>query len=98
VGELRDSTGLSLLAQNDPRFPDIPSMASGVKEALGGRLDTLLLGNEPDMYQNHKKRPQYQNYTSAIYYDEFKNVSSTLGNVNSPAILGAPRKHGRSRS
>jgi hypothetical protein len=68
----------------------MPLMYNAAKKALGNRLDTFLLGNEPDMYTNHAKRPQYTNYTAELYFSDFKNASSGLSNAADPAILGGP--------
>jgi hypothetical protein len=63
-------------------------MASSAKAALGNRLDTFLLGNEPDLYTGHQKRPQYANYTTDLYFTDFSIASGNLSNVDNPAILG----------
>jgi hypothetical protein len=84
----RRPVGLSLLDENDTRAPNIPAMADDARKALGGRLDTFLLGNEPDLYAVHRKRPQYKNYTAELYFNEFKVASAGLGKITDPPLIG----------
>ncbi|KAJ7669285.1 glycoside hydrolase family 79 protein, partial [Mycena polygramma] len=53
----------------------IPRLAADAKAALGDSLDALLLGNEPDLYQSHKERPDFANYTVQIYQTVGRNLS-----------------------
>ncbi|KAJ6616426.1 hypothetical protein B0H10DRAFT_2164639 [Mycena sp. CBHHK59/15] len=47
------------------------SIVADAKAALGDSLDAVLLGNEPDLYQAHGKRPNVTNYTFQIYENKF---------------------------
>jgi len=76
--------GLSLL---DPNNPNMPILAGGAAQKLGGNLDGFLLGNEPDLYTSHLNRPNIANYTTSIYMDEFKTVSDRLTNTSAGNIL-----------
>ncbi|KAJ6491368.1 hypothetical protein C8R47DRAFT_1195564 [Mycena vitilis] len=59
----------------------IPRLAADAKAALGDSLDALLLGNEPDLYQSHKERPNVANYTVQIYQTEFSNTVDVLQSI-----------------
>lgn len=43
------------------------SISDDIRTILGSSLDSMLLGNEPDLYSAHGKRPNLQNYTVADY-------------------------------
>ncbi|KAK7059670.1 glycoside hydrolase family 79 protein [Favolaschia claudopus] len=68
----------------------IPKLAADAKAALGNNLDALLLGNEPDLYQSHKERPNIPNYTIPIYETEFSRtvdiLQSTFNSFAGPTI------------
>jgi hypothetical protein len=60
-------TGLSLLESNDSRAANVPIMAGAAVQMLGDDVDSFLLGNEPDLYTGHGKRPNLSNYTVQDY-------------------------------
>ncbi|KDR83954.1 hypothetical protein GALMADRAFT_54326 [Galerina marginata CBS 339.88] len=64
--------------------------SSGAAKKLGDNLDAFLLGNEPDLYTSHLDRPKIQNYTTAIYIDEFRTASNHLTNTSAGDLL---KKH-----
>ncbi|EIN10839.1 hypothetical protein PUNSTDRAFT_85214 [Punctularia strigosozonata HHB-11173 SS5] len=87
--------GLSLLESNDSRAPNVPVMAGAAVQILGDRIDSFLLGNEPDLYTGHRKRPNLANYTVQDYMGEFQASSNLLkntsgGNVVSLDNIGGP--------
>lgn len=86
--------GLSLLDSASPRAASILAMAADAKRVFGTGLDAFLLGNEPDAYSGHKKRPT--NYNTQDYISEWEVVSNQLrgtspeDNMLSSPILGGP--------
>ncbi|KAF7348518.1 Glycoside hydrolase family 79 protein [Mycena venus] len=68
----------------------IPKLVADAKGSLGDSLNALLLGNEPDLYQAHKERPNIANYTVAVYETEFSGtvdiLQSTFDNFAGPTI------------
>ncbi|KAJ7456464.1 glycoside hydrolase family 79 protein [Mycena latifolia] len=55
------------------------SQTADMRNTLGSTLDGMLLGNEPDLYTAHGKRPNLQNYTVDDYFDEYTTTISTIG-------------------
>ncbi|KAJ6573993.1 glycoside hydrolase family 79 protein [Mycena vulgaris] len=45
------------------------SLSTDIRNTLGSDLDTMLLGNEPDLFTGHGKRPNLKNYTVDNYFD-----------------------------
>ncbi|KAF9481806.1 glycoside hydrolase family 79 protein [Pholiota conissans] len=84
IGGANYLVGLSLLI---PNSTDIPLSAGAAAEKLGDNLDGFLLGNEPDLYTPHGKRVGIQNYTTAIYMDEFQEVLNNLNSTSAGNIL-----------
>ncbi|KAF8969446.1 glycoside hydrolase family 79 protein [Flammula alnicola] len=79
----------------DPNSTNVPLLAGAAAEKLGSNLDGFLLGNEPDLYTSHQDRPNIQNYTTAIYMDEFRTVLGHLtttsdGNILDKHDIGGP--------
>ncbi|KAG8865302.1 hypothetical protein FRB96_000192 [Tulasnella sp. 330] len=63
--------------------------ATIIQEVLGDHLISLQLGNEPDLYADHKKRPS--NYSIQDYFSEYVYYLSSLdasGAPNKKTILG----------
>ncbi|KAF9057944.1 glycoside hydrolase family 79 protein [Panaeolus papilionaceus] len=92
IGGISYLVGLSLMNPDDP---SVPIIAADASKKLDSALDAFLLGNEPDLYTGHGHRPNIANYTTAIYIDEYKNVSSKLastsaGNLLTKGILAGP--------
>ncbi|KAJ7806106.1 glycoside hydrolase family 79 protein [Mycena olivaceomarginata] len=55
------------------------SLANDIRNILGSDLDSMLLGNEPDLYSGHGKRPNLQNYTVDDYFGEYSAAITTIG-------------------
>ncbi|KAJ7640116.1 hypothetical protein B0H17DRAFT_1216725 [Mycena rosella] len=55
------------------------SLSNDIRATLGSDLDSMLLGNEPDLYSGHAKRPNLKNYTVDNYFDEYTAAISTIG-------------------
>ncbi|KAF7340105.1 Glyco-hydro-79C domain-containing protein [Mycena venus] len=55
------------------------SLANDMRNILGSSLDSMLLGNEPDLYTGHGKRPNLQNYTVDDYFGDYSTAISTIG-------------------
>ncbi|KAJ7922990.1 hypothetical protein B0H13DRAFT_2655337 [Mycena leptocephala] len=53
------------------------SIANDMRNILGSSLDSMLLGNEPDLYAGHDKRPK--NYTVDDYFGEYSAAITTIG-------------------
>ncbi|KAJ6569623.1 hypothetical protein B0H19DRAFT_1136300 [Mycena capillaripes] len=56
------------------------SIATDMRNTLGSSLDSMLLGNEPDLYSGHGKRPNLQNYTVDDYFGEYTAAITVIGN------------------
>ncbi|KAG8978308.1 hypothetical protein FRB90_008455, partial [Tulasnella sp. 427] len=64
------------------------SLALTTVQKLGNRLDSFLLGNEPDLYTTHNLRPGQANYTVQNYIDDYANL---LGQIHSiPDLVNVP--------
>lgn len=90
VGEMQFIIGLSMQTPGDDS--NTLKLASDAKQALGSRLDAMLLGNEPDLYAGHGKRTSY---TIGDYIPEVTSIindmeNSQYGNLSDPTILGGP--------
>ncbi|KAJ7630455.1 glycoside hydrolase family 79 protein, partial [Roridomyces roridus] len=55
------------------------SLSNDIRNTLGDSLDGMILGNEPDLYTGHKKRPNVQNYTVDDYIADFQAGLNTIG-------------------
>ncbi|KAK7064745.1 Glyco-hydro-79C domain-containing protein [Favolaschia claudopus] len=68
------------------------SMANDMRNILGSSLDSMLLGNEPDLYTGHKKRPNVANYTVDDYFGEYSTAIATIGanDVSGKQDIGGP--------
>ncbi|KAG6330783.1 hypothetical protein ID866_8308 [Astraeus odoratus] len=90
VGEMEFMIGLSM--QDPANDADVIELASAATGMLGGRLDSMLLGNEPDLYAGHGTRT---NYTIQDYIPEIGQVlddleNSPYGNLIPDPIIGGP--------
>ncbi|KAH7884871.1 hypothetical protein F5I97DRAFT_1892982 [Phlebopus sp. FC_14] len=90
VGEMEFIIGLSM--QDPENDADVVLLAEAATAMMGVRLDSMLLGNEPDLYAGHGTR---QNYTIEDYIPEVGHVLSDLqnapeGNIIPNPILGGP--------
>lgn len=90
VGEMEYILGLSMRAP----FADdnVIELTAAAREKLGGRLDALLLGNEPDLYAGHGERDEY---TIEMYIPELRQVlsdmeNSVFGNLTNVTLIGGP--------
>ncbi|KAF7306443.1 Glyco-hydro-79C domain-containing protein [Mycena indigotica] len=72
-------------------FPNA-TMADDIRSILGSDLDSMLLGNEPDLYTGHNKRPNQANYTVTNYIDEYKSALAIIGTKDAAgkADIGGP--------
>ncbi|KAF7319868.1 Glyco-hydro-79C domain-containing protein [Mycena kentingensis (nom. inval.)] len=67
------------------------SLTDDIRTNLGDSLDSLLLGNEPDLYFGHKKRTGVANYTVQDYFGEYAAAIKTIGSTDTqgkPTIAG----------
>ncbi|KAG7450715.1 glycoside hydrolase family 79 protein [Guyanagaster necrorhizus] len=76
--------GVSL---SDPNNTDGSKIGGDAKSILGNNLDSILVGNEPDLYTSHGNRPLLQNYTVQDYIGEFSEVSDYLNNTSAGDLL-----------
>jgi hypothetical protein len=60
----------------DNQIPNIPEIAQYAQQILGSKLLGLQLGNEPDLYSDHNKRPA--GYTPADYNSEFQTIKQDI--------------------
>lgn len=69
--------------QFDQPYNDTNAMwvAETIEQVLGDHLISLQLGNEPDLYGNHGRRPS--TYSIQDYFTEFQ---SYLGNIDANPI------------
>ena len=90
VGEMEFIIGLSM---RKPLGDDtIIQLTADSRDKLGDRLDALLLGNEPDLYDGHNKRA---NYTVDLYIEELQQIfdelgNSDRGNLTDRTLIGGP--------
>ncbi|KAF9223232.1 hypothetical protein BS17DRAFT_706135 [Gyrodon lividus] len=90
VGEMAFIIGLSM---RDPDGDEnVLELAAAAREMLGGRLDSMLLGNEPDLYAGNERA---QNYTIVDYIPEIGKVlndlrNSPAGDLISDTVIGGP--------
>ncbi|KAJ7226050.1 hypothetical protein GGX14DRAFT_423589 [Mycena pura] len=68
------------------------SLSTDIRTILGSALDSMLLGNEPDLYSGHGKRPNLKNYTVEDYFGEYAAAIKTIGPDDSQGIqdIGGP--------
>ncbi|KAF8840938.1 hypothetical protein BDN67DRAFT_996503 [Paxillus ammoniavirescens] len=90
VGEMAFIIGLSMRDPDDDT--NVIELAAAADQMLGDRLDSMLLGNEPDLYAGNE-RPQ--NYSIADYIPEIDKVLDDLenypeGNLIPKTIIGGP--------
>ncbi|KAH7103897.1 hypothetical protein BKA62DRAFT_828089 [Auriculariales sp. MPI-PUGE-AT-0066] len=74
--------------QTTPARLDIAEVAQPI---LGDYLRSMHLGNEPDLYEKHEKRPA--GYDEAAYMEEYQSIVNQLRanpNIARPNILGGP--------
>lgn len=89
VGEMQFILGLGLKTpMNDTSNVKLVKAA---RDKLGSRLDALLLGNEPDIYVDHKYRTSYSipNYISDIE-TVLKDLEKQDGNITDKQVIGGP--------
>ncbi|EMD40856.1 glycoside hydrolase family 79 protein [Gelatoporia subvermispora B] len=75
VGGIQYLIGLSL---RDPNSSNIPLLAGDAQKALGNKLDSFILGNEPDLYTRHGDRPNMANYSVYDYIGDYWVVLENL--------------------
>ena len=90
VGEMQFILGLSMRFPN--QYDNIIELTAASREKLGSRLDSLLLGNEPDLYAGHGERDEY---TIDMYITELNQVftdlgNSVYGNLTNITLIGGP--------
>ncbi|KAL4062188.1 glycoside hydrolase family 79 protein [Scleroderma yunnanense] len=90
VGEMEFMITLSM--QDPQNDTDVIELAKAGRDMLGSRLDSMLLGNEPDLYAGHGTRA---NYTIQDYIPEIGQVlgdlrNSQYGNLIPETIIGGP--------
>ncbi|EIM92835.1 uncharacterized protein STEHIDRAFT_136561 [Stereum hirsutum FP-91666 SS1] len=93
VGEMQFLVGLSMQqAPEDGGDANALLLAQEAENALGGRLDALLLGNEPDLYAGHGKRVTYtlSDYMPEIDYVVANLTTGDYGNLRSFGSIGGP--------
>ncbi|KAF7310489.1 Glyco-hydro-79C domain-containing protein [Mycena chlorophos] len=68
------------------------SLANDMRNILGADLDAMLLGNEPDLYSGHGKRPNLANYTVQDYINDYTSALATIGtkDAEGKADIGGP--------
>ncbi|KAJ7275575.1 hypothetical protein B0H12DRAFT_1087914 [Mycena haematopus] len=67
------------------------SIANDMRNTLGSSLDSMLLGNEPDLYTDHSERPNLKNYTVDDYFGDYTSALTVVGSddtSNNPDIGG----------
>ncbi|OCB88494.1 hypothetical protein A7U60_g4402 [Sanghuangporus baumii] len=90
VGEMQFILGLSM---RDPdQYDNIIELTAASRDKFGGRLDSLLLGNEPDLYAGHGERGEY---TIDMYITELNQIfnemeNSVYGNLTNVTLMGGP--------
>ncbi|KIM37311.1 glycoside hydrolase family 79 protein [Hebeloma cylindrosporum] len=57
VGPMQFTIGLSM--RNGHDFSNVTKLGKAARDKLGSRLDSLFLGNEPDLYAGHGERDAY---------------------------------------
>ncbi|KAF8322044.1 hypothetical protein DL93DRAFT_2162895 [Clavulina sp. PMI_390] len=86
VGGIYHLLGLSLIYPSNDT--DVINFAQAAEQALGSSLDSFLVGNEPDLYEENHKRPP--NYTVTDYSGELNKVVGDLHQASVGTTLGAP--------
>ncbi|KAJ7207135.1 glycoside hydrolase family 79 protein, partial [Mycena pura] len=73
-------------------IPPNASLSTDIRNTLGGALDAMLLGNEPDLYSRHGKRPNLQNYTEEDYFGDYTAAIKIIGAGDSAGVpdIGGP--------
>ncbi|KAJ6519298.1 hypothetical protein C8R45DRAFT_950921 [Mycena sanguinolenta] len=68
------------------------SIANDMRNTLGSSLDSMLLGNEPDLYTGHGERPGIQNYTVTDYFGDYTSALKVVGSDDSSGVadIGGP--------
>ncbi|KAF8213714.1 hypothetical protein K438DRAFT_1661955 [Mycena galopus ATCC 62051] len=59
------------------------SIANDMRATLGTSLDSMLLGNEPDLYTGHGERPGLANYTVNDYFGDYTSALKVIGSDDS---------------
>ncbi|KAI6119665.1 hypothetical protein EV401DRAFT_1861206 [Pisolithus croceorrhizus] len=90
VGEMDFIITLSM--QDPSNDTNVIELARAADEMLGARLDSMLLGNEPDLYSGHGTRT---NYTIQDYIPEVAEVlhdleNSVYGDLILSPVIGGP--------
>ncbi|KAL0945230.1 hypothetical protein HGRIS_000743 [Hohenbuehelia grisea] len=76
VGEMQFMVGLSMRWPH--RFDEAVALGKDAVEKLGGRLDAMLLGNEPDLYAGHGERDEYN---ISMYVPEIGEIIQQMGDA-----------------
>ncbi|CAK5265470.1 unnamed protein product [Mycena citricolor] len=73
-------------------LPPNASLSDDMRRILGKDLDSMLLGNEPDLYSGHGKRPGMTNYTVADYLGDFSSGLNVIGSKDVAGVkdVGGP--------
>ncbi|THH08056.1 hypothetical protein EW146_g9112 [Bondarzewia mesenterica] len=85
VGEMQFIIGLSM--QNPSNDSNVVELATAAVQLLGGRLDAMLLGNEPDLYAGHGTR---DSYIISDYIPEITEVLNDLHNAEAGDLISKP--------
>ncbi|KAJ6501515.1 glycoside hydrolase family 79 protein, partial [Mycena vitilis] len=85
-------SGVSYVINVPLGIPPNASLATDMRNTLGSDLDSMLLGNEPDLYSGHGKRPNLQNYTVDDYFGEYSAAITTIGPDDAEGVqdIGGP--------
>ncbi|KAJ7198927.1 glycoside hydrolase family 79 protein [Mycena rebaudengoi] len=69
--------------------PPNATIATDARTILGDTLDAMLLGNEPDLFTGHGRRPNLKNYTTQDYFGDYDGAIQ-LNNGFNGDIIGGP--------
>ncbi|KAJ7480122.1 hypothetical protein B0H11DRAFT_2026611 [Mycena galericulata] len=72
--------GASYLINIPLAIPPNASLSTDIRNIIGESV--LIVGNEPDLYTGHGKRPNLQNYTVADYLGDYQSALNTIGTVD----------------
>ncbi|PPQ74182.1 hypothetical protein CVT24_012733 [Panaeolus cyanescens] len=88
VGEMQFSVGLSM---RDPHnFEAVAQLGKAARDKLGKRLDSMFLGNEPDLYAGHGERHEYDIETYIPELEQAVAELDKVGALGDSPILGGP--------
>ncbi|KAJ7748495.1 glycoside hydrolase family 79 protein [Mycena maculata] len=84
--------GVAYLINIPLAIPPNASLSTDIRNIVGDSLDGMLLGNEPDLYTGHGKRPNLKNYTVADYFGDYRSALNTIGpdDSNGHQDVGGP--------